>query len=302
MDGILNLAKPAGWTSHDAVAFVRRLIQQRRVGHAGTLDPIATGVLLICIGQATRVADYLMTSPKTYCATLVLGVTTDTYDSTGQVIDSRPVITDENGIRATLQQFIGDIEQVPPMYAALKHQGQPLYKLARRGITLERPARKVHIHSIILEQVQLPKVVIRVRCSSGVYIRSLAHDIGQALGCGAHMTALAREASGTFTLSAAIAPAAFEAAVAENRWSELLYPLDAALQAWPATTLDEAATQRVRQGQAVRLNLPPPASAEAAPRLCRAYDAQGRLVAVMVYRADSNVWRPDKVFDLSPST
>lgn len=289
MDGILNLNKPCGWSSHDAVALVRRLIRQKRVGHAGTLDPLATGVLLICIGQATRVAEYLMASGKVYLARLRLGATTSTYDSAGEVTETRDVQVSEAALQAALQQFLGETRQVPPMYSALKRGGQPLYKLARRGLEVERAARPIHIERIVLRQVQLPDVTIEVHCSSGTYIRSLAHDIGQALGCGAHLTALVRQASGAFRLDDALDPAALEAAVGAGRLADRLYPVDAALQALPAIQLDQDTARRVRQGQLVPLTLPPaPAS--------RAYDAQGALAAVLVYDAGTGAWRPDKVF------
>ncbi len=288
MDGILNFNKPSGWTSHDAVAHVRRLIRQKRVGHAGTLDPLANGVLLVCIGQATRVSEYLMAGDKTYLARIRLGVTTDTYDSEGQVTDTHAVNVDESTLCVALQQFFGEIDQVPPMYSALKHEGQPLYKLARRGVHVERPARRVRISSIILHEAHMPDLSLEVHCSGGTYIRSLAHDIGQALGCGAHMTALTRQASGTFTLDRALTPQQLEQAIAADRLTEQLYPLDAALKDLPAVTLDAETARRVRHGQEVDLPLP------AAPA-CRAY-ADGELVALMVYRAETTAWRPDKVF------
>ena len=293
MDGILNFNKPQGWTSHTAVAFVRRTIRQRRVGHAGTLDPLATGVLLICIGQATRVSEYLMASTKVYLARLQLGVTTDTYDSQGQVTATQPVNVSTALIQAALQQFTGEINQVPPMYSALKRQGKRLYELARRGIEVERPARKVRIDHIIAHQVELPEMAIQVQCSSGTYIRSLAHDIGQALGCGAHMTALVRQSSGAFCVEQAIAPDQLEAAAGEGRVAELLYPLDAALQALPAVTLDAELAQRARHGQFISL----PAGLQVAAA-CRAYDEAGRLVAVMTYRDSQAMWQPDKVFQV----
>ncbi len=287
MDGILNFNKPTGWSSHRVVSCVRKWTRQRRVGHAGTLDPLASGVLLICLGQATRVAEYLMASDKVYLARLCLGVTTDTYDATGQVTGTGEVRVDEATLRAALERFVGLIEQVPPMYSALKHGGRPLYQLARRGVQVERAARRVHIYSIVLTRLEGPELTIQVHCSSGTYIRSLAHDIGQVLGCGAHLVALVRQASGSFRLEQAITPDQFEAAVSEGHWHELVYPLDAALQSLPAVTLDAETAQRVRYGQAVTLALPPGAR-------CRAYDPDGNLVAVMVPRGEA--WRPDKVF------
>jgi tRNA pseudouridine55 synthase len=289
MDGILNFNKPPDWTSHDAVARVRRLIGQKRVGHAGTLDPLATGVLLICIGQATRVAEYLMASDKIYLARIKLGVTTDTFDSTGQVTGTYTVNIDEAAIRAVLTQFTGNISQVPPMHSALKHQGQPLYKLARRGVEIERAPRQVTIGEIALQELRLPELTISVTCSSGTYIRSLAHDIGQTLGCGAHMTALTRLVSGVFSIEQAVTPDALEATANTGHFSALLHPIDAALHALPAVTLDADTIRRVRFGQAVQLSITPSPT-------CRAYDASGELAAIMVYRSETGDWQPDKVF------
>jgi len=291
MDGILNFDKPLGWTSHDAVAHVRRTIRQKRVGHAGTLDPLATGVLLICIGQATRVSEYLMASDKTYLAHIRLGVTTDTYDSEGQVVDTQPVSVTP-ALQTVLQQFVGEIEQVPPMYSALKHKGERLYKLARRGIQVERAARQVRISTITLHHANLPDFAIEVQCSSGTYIRSLAHDIGQALGCGAHLTGLVRQASGAFHVDQAITPARLEVAIAEEHLSELLHPIDAALQDLPAFTLDAELAQRVQHGQFIKL----PINLQSSATICRAYDETGQLIAVMIYRDSQDMWQPDKVF------
>ncbi|MBS1245788.1 MAG: tRNA pseudouridine 55 synthase, partial [Chloroflexi bacterium] len=178
MDGILVVNKPQWWTSHDVVGYIRRLTHQKRVGHAGTLDPMATGVLLVCLGRATRVAEYLMDSDKMYRAVVRLGVETDTYDAEGQVVATRPVNVDESDLRAALAHFVGAIDQVPPMYSALKRDGKPLYQLARQGIEVERKPRRITIYDIALREWQSPDATIDVRCSSGTYIRSLAHDIG----------------------------------------------------------------------------------------------------------------------------
>jgi len=178
ISGILNLDKPAGMTSHDVVVHVRRLLGVRKVGHAGTLDPMATGVLLICLGQATRVAEYLMRSDKVYRAEIRLGVATDTHDAEGKVIKTTQVTVGEGEVREALASFVGQIEQVPPMYSALKRQGVPLYKLARRGIVVERKPRTVKIHQIKLLDWSPPLVTIEVTCSPGTYIRALARDLG----------------------------------------------------------------------------------------------------------------------------
>jgi len=291
MDGILVVNKPQGWTSHDVVARVRRLTHQKRVGHAGTLDPMATGVLLVCLGRATRVAEYLMASDKTYRAVVRLGVETDTYDAEGQVVATRPVDVDESALRGALQKFVGEIDQVPPMYSALKREGKPLYKLARQGVEVERAARRVTIHDITLREFMSPDVTIDVRCSPGTYIRSLAHDVGAALrgACGAHLTALTRLASGSFTLDDAVR---LEDLTDLENLSGLLRPLDAALQALPAVTLDAEAARRIVMGQAI-----PASRVEAlgGGSLRRAYDVNGALLAIVTCDSAAQVWRPKKV-------
>jgi len=289
MDGILVVNKPQGWTSHDVVGRIRRLTHQKRVGHAGTLDPLATGVLLVCLGRATRVAEYLMGSDKTYRAVMRLGVETDTFDADGQVIATQPVNVDESELCAVLARFVGEIDQVPPMYSALKRDGKPLYKLARQGIEVEREPRRIRIHDIALRAWQPPDATIDVRCSSGTYIRSLAHDIGATLGCGAHLIALTRLASGSFSIDDAVT---LENLTGLQDLSGLLHPLDAALQDLPVLTLDADQARRVLRGQAISSG---GVEVSAGPSLCRAHDASGALLAIMVFDAAAQVWRPKKV-------
>jgi tRNA pseudouridine55 synthase len=295
MDGILVVNKPQGWTSHDVVGRIRRLTHQKRVGHAGTLDPMATGVLLVCLGRATRVAEYLMDSDKTYRAVVRLGVETDTYDAEGQVVATHPVNVDKSDFRTALAHFVGEIDQVPPMYSALKRDGKPLYKLARQGIKVEREPRRIRIHDIALRAWQPPDATIDVRCSSGTYIRSLAHDIGAALGCGAHLIALTRLASGSFTLDDAVTLEDLEGL---QDLRGLLHPLDTALQDLPILTLDADHARQVLMGQAVSVGGIEAGAApcgSAGPSLCRAYDASGTLLAIMVFDVAAQVWRPKKV-------
>ena len=199
--GILNLNKPPKITSRQAVDYVKRLLNVKKAGHGGTLDPDATGVLLICLGNGTKLFEALQVGTKEYEGTFTLGITTDTLDANGQVtktLDTSQVTPDQ--IRFVCQQFIGEIEQMPPMFSAVKHKGKPLYKLARRGIEVERRPRQVSIESIELLLFRLPEVRFRVVCSKGTYIRTLASDIGTALGCGAHLSELTRTRSGVFTI------------------------------------------------------------------------------------------------------
>lgn len=201
MNGIIIVDKPQGKTSHDIVYFIRRLTGIKKVGHTGTLDPMATGVLPICIGAATKIADMLTLSDKEYVAELILGKTTDTQDAEGQVLSEKKVNCTEDEIRAAVMSFIGEIEQVPPMYSAIKQNGKKLYELARQGIEVERKPRKVTINSIDILKIDGKSVTIDVSCSKGTYIRTLCEDIGNKLGTGAYMNTLRRIKTGMFDLS-----------------------------------------------------------------------------------------------------
>jgi tRNA pseudouridine55 synthase len=301
MSGILNIDKPAGMTSHDVVDAVRRASGERRVGHAGSLDPMATGVLLVCIGSATRVTDYLMDSRKVYRADVRLGVATDTYDREGQVTFQAPnVDVDRPTVEATLNQFRGTIQQVPPMYSAVKRDGQPLYKLARRGIEVEREARQVEIYRLEITDWQPPVVQLEVACSKGTYVRALAHDLGQALGVGAHLTGLVRLASGRFNLSTAEPLDVVKDAFQQGYWMYLLHPLDEALLQYEALIVDSQAETRLRQGQQIALesdsseversNLPVDRT------LRRAYNRQGEFIGLLRYDGWSQLWQPHMIF------
>lgn len=295
ISGILNINKPPRLTSHDVVHRIRRAAKQRRVGHAGTLDPMATGVLLVCLGNATRVTEYLVEGRKRYRARVVLGIATDTYDREGKVTSqgSCPDL-DATDLNVALQRFAGHIQQVPPMYSAVKVAGRPLYRLARRGVTVERKARPVEIQEIQLLDWSPPEALFEVECSKGTYIRSLAHDLGQSLGCGACLTELVRLASGSFRLEDAAPLEVAEGSFADGSWRQLLHPLDAALLALPAVTLGREETLHVGHGREIRL----PSKIEG--RLCRAYDPAGELVALLRPGEEPGVWQPHKVFRPSP--
>ena len=204
-DGVLLIDKPTGCTSHDVVDFVRRRFHFKKVGHCGTLDPLATGLLMLVIGKATKIQDLLMAEDKEYAGTMKLGVSTDSQDSDGKVLEEKPVppLTPEQ-IDAAFKKYVGDFYQVPPMVSALKQGGVPLYKLARAGKTVEREARLVHINSYKIDEIALPRVKFRIECSKGFYVRTYCHDIGQDLGCGAHLVQLSRTKSGNFSLDRAL--------------------------------------------------------------------------------------------------
>jgi tRNA pseudouridine55 synthase len=292
IDGLLIVDKPSGWTSHDVVGRMRRLTGVRRIGHAGTLDPLATGVLPLGVGRGTRVLEYATEADKEYVATIRLGESTDTYDADGRVTatgDWRTVTREALG--HALARFLGDIEQQPPVYSAIKQGGVPLYKLARAGQAVQAPTRRVTVYAITLLGLSLPDLTLRVRCSKGTYIRSLAHDLGTLLGCGGHLTALRRTASGGFSIEQALALDGWEAALSSGGWPARVLPLDTPLLGLPAVILGEEAARRLHDGV-------PPLLLEtaAAPGArCRAYGADGSFLAVLHRRADREGWRVEKL-------
>jgi tRNA pseudouridine55 synthase len=267
VDGVLLLDKPTGMSSNDALQKVRRLFSAEKGGHTGTLDPMATGLLPLCFGEATKFSADLLNADKTYEAELRLGITTRTGDAEGEVIEERPVAVDEAAFAAVLPAFRGEQQQVPPMYSALKRDGKPLYELARQGIEFERAPRTITIHVLELLSFAAPVARIRVRCSKGTYIRTLAEDIGKALGCGAHLTALRRTVVADLQLPRALTLAEIEACP-ENERDALLLPVDALLQGLPQVVLDEAGRTRFSNGNPV----PSPQAGLLGP--CRVYFAQ----------------------------
>jgi len=285
--GLLNLDKPGGITSHDAVNRVRRLSGQRRVGHAGTLDPLATGSLLLGLGAATRLISYLVGQPKLYEAIIRLGQTTDTYDAEGTIIQERPFTAVTLAqIEGAIPYFQGAIQQVPPMYSAIKQQGRRLYELARAGLEVERSPRPVTIYALELLDWQPPDLTLRVACSAGTYIRSLAHDLGEWLGCGGHITALRRTAVGQFTVDAAVP---LDQVTADNLGDYLL-PMDRAVAHLPAIHLSAIESQRLRQGQRL-----PRQPEQPVAELVRAYDQAGCFLGIAT--AVGEEWQPQKVFN-----
>ncbi len=286
--GLLNIYKPVGPTSHDVVARIRRLTRVRQVGHAGTLDPLAEGVLIICLGQATRLSEYAMRSPKQYLARVWLGISTDTYDREGRIVEERPLgdLTADR-ISAALEQFQGEIYQVPPMYSAIQQEGQRLYDLARQGREVPRQPRRVTISAIRLVAWTPPEATVEVTCSPGTYIRSLAHDLGATLGVGGHLSGLVRMASGSFHLADAIPLAAFEEAAAAGNWRQYLLPPERALAGLPIVQVTAEEARRIQHGGAIPA--PPEAAGEAGAR-----GPAGELLAVLV--AKEGRWQPVKVF------
>jgi len=288
--GFLNIDKPAGITSHDVVARVRRVVRQKRVGHAGTLDPAATGVLVVALGTATRLIEYVQeATSKHYLATVELGATTTTDDAAGEVVTSGPVPElDRLRLERILDQFRGATMQVPPMYAALHYGGRRLHELAREGIVVERPARPVMIEQLDLVEWRSPRLVLDIMCSKGTYIRALARDIGSMLGCGAHLYALRRTAVGEFAIEKATPLSVIEEHSVDIM--SILLPAEQAVADWPLVQLDAGAAQRVRNGIAIAID-------GVTGERVRAHGPDGRLLALLK-RADG-VWQPMKVFDWS---
>ncbi len=279
--GILLLDKPQGLSSNEALQAVRRLYRAAKGGHTGSLDPMATGLLPLCFGEATKIAGLLLGSRKAYVAECRLGETTDTHDAEGEVTQRREVpALDEAAIGQALERFVGAVEQVPPAFSALKRDGVPMYVRARRGEDVELQARRVHIDDIAMLAWRNPLLRLRVTCGSGTYIRSLARDLGEALGCGAHLTALRREWVEPFVQPVMHTPEVLEGMTPEQR-DRLLLPVDAGLMALPAARLDAAASRALAHGQAVPADMP-------AGR-CRVYADDGRLLALAERRDDGRL-------------
>lgn len=288
--GFLILDKPRGFTSHDVVARVRRLTGERRVGHAGTLDPLATGVLVVCLGKATRLAEYVSEGDKIYRAEVRLGVVTDTWDAEGAILsEADPSPITRQAVEEVLARFTGEIWQTPPAFSALKQQGRPLYRLARRGVTVEPPPRRVTIYRISLDLWAPPRMTLTVYCSKGTYIRSLAHDIGQALGVGAHLAGLVRLAVGPFRLEEAISLEALARSAQEGDWPVHLVPMARALEHLGAVVVEGPILEDILHGRQVPLEHPQKEG------LCAAYDVHGELLAILAYDAQSGLWQPRKV-------
>jgi len=280
-DGVLNVNKPAGWTSHDVVAKIRGLLKGSKVGHAGTLDPAATGVLPVLIGRGTRIAEYLLAWDKEYRAVLRLGQTTDTQDATGQVLATKP--TDgltETQIRAAIESFRGRITQTPPMYSAVKVGGVPLYKAARAGKTVEREAREIEIHALDVLAIAGPDVTLRVRCSKGTYVRTLCADIGEALGVGGHLLSLERTRVGPLAVEQALTIEEIGARILSGRIADAVLTLDGALETMPAVVVDERSAERVRHGVAVPAGAGRWDAESRGAGVVRVKDAAGQLLAI----------------------
>jgi tRNA pseudouridine55 synthase len=297
VSGFLNINKVPGMTSMDVLRTLKRLTGQAKVGHGGTLDPDAAGVLPVCMGRATRFIDLVVDGHKQYTMTVRLGEATDTYDASGEVTatsDSSSITRAR--VEAELAAFRGEIEQVPPMYSAIKQQGQPLYKLARRGVEVERQPRSVTVVSLTMSDWSPPEFTLEVECGRGFYARSLAHDLGLAMGGAAHLLSLVRGRVGPFGLDDSSTPDEFEARVKLGNWQELLYPVDFVLTHLPALVVNPLNEEQVSNGQPFRAaghDVHEPGPGQKA----RIYSREGHLVAIARYDPAGSWWRPERVIN-----
>jgi len=283
MNGIVIIDKPAGWTSQDVVSKLRGVLHTKRIGHGGTLDPMATGVLPVFVGRATRGVEFFEHAEKTYEAVLRLGVTTDTEDMTGTVLEERPVEVSREAFEVVLGQFRGEIQQIPPMYSALKIGGQKLVDLARKGKTVERKPRTITIHALECLEFSGNTALLRVRCSKGTYIRTLCKDIGEALGCGGCMEALRRVAAGAYSIDEAVP---LSQLVESSEPETFLRPVDTMFTQYPAATLTEKQALRCRNGNSFSIDLQ--------PGTYRAYAPTGEFL--MLAKVDEGVMSTIKSF------
>ncbi len=253
MQGIINIYKEKGWTSHDVVAYLRKKLKIKKVGHTGTLDPEAEGVLPVCIGKATKAAQYITDTTKAYSAELTLGIITDTQDHTGQVIGTREVNYEEQTLKAAIQSFVGTYDQIPPMYSALKVNGKKLYQLAREGKEIERKPRKVIFYDIQILTIKGHTIEIAVECSKGTYIRTLCADIGDKLGCGAHMSGLIRTRSGSFNINQSLRLSEVDHHITENTLERVVVPIDQLFENLQTLIIDPKYNRLLYNGNPLKL-------------------------------------------------
>jgi tRNA pseudouridine55 synthase len=299
MTGILNVNKPAGWTSFDAVKFIRSRCGERRVGHAGTLDPAATGVLPVLIGQATRMTEYLVDAGKTYLATIELGIETDTYDAEGDVIqraDASGVTLSD--VERALAAFLGEHEQTPPLYSALKRDGVPMYKRARAGESLAVEPRRVRTEKLEIVAFESPRLRLLIECSKGFYVRSLAHDLGHSLGVGGTLVELVRSRVGPFLIEDAVDIETLRSEFETGAWQERPVAQDEVLLQRRAAILGSENQRRLLQGESVRIAPEATVNPALPGELCRAYGTEGDFLAVVNHSAPGEL-RPVKVFTSS---
>ncbi|MDO5540885.1 MAG: tRNA pseudouridine(55) synthase TruB [Eubacteriales bacterium] len=294
--GIINVYKEKGYTSHDVVAKMRGILHQKKIGHTGTLDPDAEGVLPVCLGAGTKLCDMLTDRDKEYRAVLLLGKATDTQDISGTVISSSEEIPDEDVIRQAVMSFTGEYDQIPPMYSALKVNGKKLYELAREGKTVERQARRVWIHQIVIEEIALPRVTMTVSCSKGTYIRTLCHDIGEKLGCGGCMESLLRTKAGVFCLEESVRLSQLQELARKGNIEEAVTPVDEMFVQYPRCHTTEKADRLLYNGNALEIQQFDVRDRQDIPEKIRVYDSKGKFCGIYMYHADRKKYLPVKMF------
>lgn len=295
-NGVINIYKEKGFTSHDVVAKMRGILKQKKIGHTGTLDPDAVGVLPVCLGSATKLCDMLTDRDKEYIAVLKLGVETDTQDTTGRILKECTVTADEEQVKEAIGSFVGDYAQVPPMYSALKVDGKKLYELARQGKEVERKARPVTIYEIEILDMKLPEVTIRVACSKGTYIRTLCHDIGGKLGCGGAMASLKRTKAGAFLLDTAITLSELEKVRDEEKIESVLIPVDAMFEELAAVHVPDDVLKLVKNGNTFYTNQILQRRRYGHGEEVRVYDTQGKFYGIYYCDEKENKFKPRKMF------
>lgn len=296
LNGIISIYKEAGYTSHDVVAKMRGICRQKKIGHTGTLDPQATGVLPVCLGSGTKLCDMLTEKEKEYRAVMLLGVTTDTQDTTGRVLSEKTVTVTEEQVEQACRSFLGKYQQVPPMYSALKVNGKKLYELAREGKEVERKAREVEILDLQILSVQLPRVEFLVRCTKGTYIRTLCVDIGEKLGCGACMERLLRTRVGGFTLEQSVTLTQLEALREEGKLDSVLFPVEKAFEQTAFLTVKEEFARLLQNGNPLFVPQLLEERREPAGEWVRMYSPEGRFMAVYTYDEQKDRYQPVKMF------
>lgn len=295
-NGVLNIYKEAGFTSHDVVAKLRGILKQKKIGHTGTLDPDAVGVLPVCLGSATKLCDMLTDEKKSYQAVLRLGVTTDTQDMSGHVLNTRPAECTAEDVTACVNSFCGEQMQIPPMYSALKINGKKLYELAREGKTVERAARPVTFYDITIFQMDLPFVGLHVTCSKGTYIRTLCHDIGEKLGCGAAMEQLTRTRVGRFYVDHALKLEQVETLKQENKLESCVVPVDAMFENLEKSWVKPEFDLLVHNGNPLRADQITAVRQETLQKQLRIYDSSHRFAGIYEYDARREIYKPKKMF------
>lgn len=293
MDGLINIYKEKGFTSHDVVAKMRGILRMKKIGHTGTLDPDATGVLPVCVGKGTRLCSLLENHDKTYRAVLLLGMETDTQDVTGQILAEKPVCVTEEQVLEVLPAFWGKIMQIPPMYSALKVNGKKLYEYAREGKVIEREARPVEIYELTVEKIELPRITMTVSCSKGTYIRTLCHDIGQALGCGGCMESLVRTRVGDFHLEQAITLKELEAKRDAGELDSCLVTVEQIFAGLPAVTTRKPYDVLIHNGNRVLGNMLETVPQE---KQVRMYDSDGLFTGIYEWDPVKKDYKPLKMF------